>query len=254
MIKRFLSKKITPILLATVMLFAVFGFGGASCSLTLQQRLDNVGSQVYVVLNDDYALFVDIDTLLEELAELHDEILQLEGEYELMLERIDSYMAQLRALRTELEQPREIPFEIHFFDISGLGSERSETPLHVIDDFTNLYTVIYDTPPLVIRTCPASDFIIESYDEKFFIDSILVVVSVGAPNAVMWIYASYIILQKGAIDIQLHIRSMSGGSISNGVVLIELSRADIRNASILKAFIHRPMLNLGPQLVGPVNI
>ena len=218
-----------PILLAVVMLLAVFGFGGASCALTLQQRLDNVGSQVYVVLNDDYALFVDIDTLLEELAELHDEILQLEGDNTPLLARVDGYKVQLRELRTELEQPREIPFEIEFFDTRNASGMRMENPLRVVDNFADLYTVIYEN-------CPVSA-VIETYSAAFFEDNILVVVTYTSGSNPAWFHLGKAENNNTKLSFRLYVEAgqMAAGTVF--VSVIELQRRHIRNTKILEVFV-----------------
>ena len=227
------------------MLFAVFGFGGGVCTPSLQSRLDSIGAQANVVLNDDYALFVDIDALLADLAQLRGEVLQLDGEYELMLERIDSYMAQLRALRTELEQPREIPFEIEFFH-SQMSTVRYPYLLRVVADYTNLHKAIHER-------CPISA-VIETYCATFFKENILIVIVVWTSTSPIFINETNVLLEREKINIRLLVSSGQMGMPNAGVMLLELQRRDVRNASILEAFIHRPIVNHEPELVGSINI
>jgi len=245
-----MEKKIKTIItmaMACIMLFAVFVFGGAGCNMvaTVQERVDSASLRVQTVLNDDYALFVDIDALLDELEELHSDALQLRGDNAILLTRIYDYKAQLRVLRTELEQPREIPFEIHFFDTIEV-SWRYLNPLRFVDNFAYLYTIIYEN-------CPASAAI-ESYTAEFFENNILVVAVVWSPNSGVWLNSSSAFLEKDTMSVQLHIGNGPMATLTTGVALIELRKADIRNASTLEAFLHRPIVNHVPELIGYTNL
>lgn len=86
---------------AIIIIFTVVSLGACNTKPTLLQRLDTLSLQVQYAQNGGRLSTIDIDVLLEKLADLRADVKRLDVENLIFLERITDYESYLKVLRTK---------------------------------------------------------------------------------------------------------------------------------------------------------